>query len=211
MGTHSRDGGGDNANSGSGGGGAASGGWCGGRGSPLWHPWQVLVNLIHIPLHRDSFPRPLAKLPLLCPSPPLLSPHRCFHITPAVRRGEEGQGQLSGALNREVSVPDFTALNLSLLPGSPPPTPFPWPQTNPEPPEHSSTLVLIHSDGATRECGHNPPATTTRSQAQPDRRRGSSLVFFFFFPSGNRKLGLHGLCGEVGTAFWSFWSLQELC
>lgn len=34
-------------------------GW---RRSPRWPPWQVLVNLIHIPLHPCSFPRPSAKL-----------------------------------------------------------------------------------------------------------------------------------------------------
>lgn len=91
--------------------------WGLGWRSPRWPPWQVLVNLIHIPLHPRSFPRPSAKLPsspfLVPPLPLPATTH--FHITPVVRQREEGQGQLSGALNREVSVPNFTTLNPSLL------------------------------------------------------------------------------------------------
>lgn len=44
--------------------------WGLGWRSPRWPPWQVVVNLIHIPLHPHSFPRPSAKLP----SSPFLVP-----------------------------------------------------------------------------------------------------------------------------------------
>lgn len=79
---------------------------------PHSSPWRLISQTI------GQAPPSLSR-----PSP--LPPHRCFHITPVVRRGEEGQGQLSGALNREVSVPSFTALNPSLLPSDSPSRPLP--------------------------------------------------------------------------------------
>lgn len=81
-----------------------------------------------------SDPQPNSPAPpsWLLPSP-LACHHTHFHITPVGRQGEEGQGQLSGALNREVSVPLFTTLNPPLL--SPPPPPRP--QTNSSPSMHS--------------------------------------------------------------------------
>lgn len=114
MGTHSRGGGGDNAK-GTGGRAAL------GAGVEKEPQMASLAGASkpdpHSP-HPCSFPRPSAKLPS-SPFPVAPLPAACchthFHITPAVREGEEGQGQLSGALNREVSVPNFTILNPSLL------------------------------------------------------------------------------------------------
>ena len=63
------------------------------------------------------------QLPLPCSAPPPACHHTHFPITPAVRQGEEGQGQLSGAWNREVSVPNCTTLHPSLLLFSPLPSP----------------------------------------------------------------------------------------
>lgn len=112
MGTHSRGGGGDNAK-GTGGRAALGAGVekepqmasLAGASKPDPHsPPSLLISqtLSQAP-----------QLPLPRCSPPCCHTH--FHITPAVREGEEGQGQLSGALNREVSVPNFTILNPSLL------------------------------------------------------------------------------------------------
>lgn len=103
------------------GGGAA---WGLGWRSPRWPLWQVLVNLIHIPPNPAHFPDPQ---PNSSGSPfpvPLHSPACCytaFHITLADHNREEGQGQLSQALNSEVSVPNFTTLNPSFFHAPPRP------------------------------------------------------------------------------------------
>lgn len=88
-------------------------------------------------------------------------------------------------------MPNSTALNPSLLPSYPPPAPFLWLQTNPQPPENSPTLALTHRGGAIGECGHNSPATTTHFQAQPAGIRGPGLVLPF------RKL--------EASAAWTMW------
>lgn len=118
MGTHSRSGGGDNAK-GAGGGAAWGLGWR----SPRWPLWQVLVNLIHIPPIPAHFPDPQPNSPS---SPFPVPPHNpachySLHITLADQDWEEGQGQLSQALNREVSVPNFTTLNPSFFHAPPRP------------------------------------------------------------------------------------------
>lgn len=122
MGTHSRGGGGDNAKGT--GGGAALGARVekepqmaslAGASKPDPHsPPSLLIS--------QTLSQALL-LPLPCLAPPPVCRHTHFHITPVVRQGEEGQGQLSGALNREVSVPNFTTLNPSLLLFSPLPSP----------------------------------------------------------------------------------------
>lgn len=73
--------------------------WGLGWRSPRWPPWQVLVNLIHIPLHPCSFPRPSAKLPstpsLFYPSP-CLPPHTLPHNPWSLARGRRAGTAVRG-------------------------------------------------------------------------------------------------------------------
>lgn len=71
-------------------------------------PLSLLISqtISQAPQH----PFPVPPLPLPATTHTHTLPHN-----PGVWQGEEGQGQLSGALNREVSVPNVTTLNPSLL------------------------------------------------------------------------------------------------
>lgn len=150
MGTHSRGGGGDRAK-GTGGGAALGAGVekepqmasLAGASKPDPHsPPSLLISqtLSQAP-----------QLPLPYSAPPPACHGTRFHITPAVRQGEEGQGQLSGALNREVSVPNFTTLNPSLFLFSPllPPSQA----TNSVQALHVLSYHSTDPQGETAECG----------------------------------------------------------
>ena len=100
------------------------------------------------------------QLPFPCSAPPPACYCTHFHITPAVRQGEEGQGQLSGALNREVSVPNFTTLNPSLLLFTP--LPPPSQATNSFLALNALSHHSTNPQGVTRECDCAPTPHTPR-------------------------------------------------